>query len=313
MCYIHMNDKRIKELGQELTTAEWLRIAGDLKDMGTLYLSLTGGEVFMRPDFQTLYEELNKMGFLIQLMSNISMIDEKVMVWLMKTPPYAINTTIYGSNNSVYKKVTGIENGFDRFNRALNLLLSANIPVTVKTILTKLNEDDIFYMHNYCADHGIKLISSYGVNKAVRGAISDADKVRRLRYQPPGPTPPDIYKARTDGHGPYIHHINYLDDCGAYGNSLHVSWDGKAILCSFMAEPYVDLKELSVKEAWPIFLKKVDQIKKPAKCNNCKYEEYCTRCPGALSAEYGSYNIVTDDFCKSAKYLYSQYNNEGVK
>ena len=77
-----------------------------------------------------------------------------------------------------------------------------------------------------------------------------------------------------------------------------------------MAEPYVDLKTCSVKDAWPIFLEKVDKIQKPQKCNNCKYEEYCTRCPGALAAEYGSYNIVTDEYCKTAKYLYSLYNNE---
>ena len=268
----------------------------------------------MRTDFRTLYEELSKMGFLVQIMSNISMIDESVMEWLKNTPPYCINTTIYGSNNSVYKSVTGVESGFDRFDRALNLLLSANIPVTIKTVLTKLNEDDAPNMYNYCAKHGIKLISSYGVNKAVRGATSDAAIIRRLRYDPPDSLPDDVsFVKRSDEHGPYPHHKNYLDDCGAYGNTIHVSWDGHAILCSFMAEPFMDLKELSVKDAWPLFLNKVDQIKKPAKCINCKYEEYCTRCPGALAAEYGSYDIVSDNFCRAAKYLYSQYNKGDCK
>lgn len=308
MCYIHMNEKRIEELGRELTIDEWLRIAGELKELGTLYLSLTGGEVFVRRDFRTLYEKLSKMGFLIQIMTNISLIDETTMDWLAENPPYCINTTIYGSNNDVYRAVTGVEHGFDRFDRALNLLLDAGIPVTVKGTLTRLNEDDVPNMYHYCKEHGLILQATYGVNKAVRGAVSEADKVRRMRYQPLDSSVREVYVKREDGHGPYRHHKNYLDDCGAYGNSLNVSWDGHAILCSFMAEPFIDLKTTSLKEAWPAFLEKINKIEKPEKCNGCKYEEYCTRCPGALAAESGSYNVATEEYCKTAKYLYLQYN-----
>ena len=68
MCYIHMDDKHIKKLGQELTTDEWLRICREAKEAGTLYISLTGGEIFTRPDFQELYTKLSEMGFLITLM-----------------------------------------------------------------------------------------------------------------------------------------------------------------------------------------------------------------------------------------------------
>lgn len=310
MCYIHMSDQRIKELGQELSTDKWLQLAREAKELGTLYLSLTGGEIFTRSDFKELYVELSKMGFLIQLMSNISMIDENVMTWLSKYPPYNISTTMYGSNNEIYRSVCGIEHGFDHFDRAINLLQSANIPITIKSVLIKDNEDDVQNMCKYATQHGKKFYSTYGVNKPVRGAISDAEKVRRMRYDFDMPKNSRLASKLTPGHGPYIHHTNYLDDCGAYGNSINITWDGHMILCSFMSEPYVDVCSIPLKEAWKLLLEKIERIQKPDKCNHCKYEEYCVRCPGGLAAECGSYSTVTDDYCKTAKYLYAYYNGE---
>lgn len=313
MCYIHMSDKRINELGEELSTDKWLQIAKEAKELGTLYLSLTGGEIFTRPDFKELYEELSKMGFLIQLMSNISMIDEDVMTWLSKYPPYNISTTMYGSNNDVYRSVCGVEHGFDRFDRALNLLQSCNIPVTIKSTLIKDNEHDVHNMYNYAVRHGKKFFSTYGISKPVRGAVSEAELVRRMRYDFEESVTLRNLKKKKDGHGPYIHHPNYLDDCGAYGNSINITWDGRLVLCSFLSEPSVDLCHIPLAKAWGQLLEKLEEIQKPTKCNHCKYEEYCVRCPGGLASECGSYSTVTDEYCKTAKYLFACYNREELQ
>ena len=309
MCYIHMDDKRIKEIGQELSTDEWLRIAKETKELGTLYLSLTGGEVFTRPDFQELYTKLSEMGFLIQIMSNISMIDENVMKWLSKRPPYSINTTLYGSNNDIYRSVCKVEHGFDRFDHALNLLQAANIPVAIKSTLIKDNENDLKNMYEYAANHGVRLNATFGVVKSVRGAISEAYTVRRTRSTLPIPMNiSDSKKDFNEHHGPIPHHPKYLDDCGAYETSYNITWDGFLSLCGFMSEPCINIRNTSVAHAWKTFLHVIDEIKKPEKCNNCKYEEYCVRCPGILSAECGSYDSINEEFCEDAKCLYNIYN-----
>lgn len=311
MCYIHMSDSRIKELGHELTTDEWLRIAEEAKEQGMLFLTLTGGEVFTRPDFRELYEKLSEMGFLIQIMTNASLIDEKVMSWLSKKPPYIIRITLYGSNNDVYESVCRIKNGFDRVDRAIDLLQNANIPISLKSTLIRNNEDDIYNMHRYAAGKNLRLDSTYGIVKSVRGAVSDAEYVRRLQDGPLPDALPQIQKLKTqDGHGPYRHHPNYLDDCGSYGSTMYATWDGKLVLCGFMAEPFCDLRSMSVKEAWTSLLEKSASVKKPEECNSCKYEEYCMRCPGSLAGESGSYLKVSPEYCNQAKYLYSLYEHE---
>lgn len=309
MCYIHMSDEKIRSLGNELSTNEWLRIAKEAKELGTLYLTLTGGEIFTRPDFRELYEKLSEMGFLIQLMTNASMIDENVMSWLSKKPPYSIRITLYGSNNDIYESVCRIKNGFDRVDKAICLIQKANIPLNLRSVLIRNNEQDVRNMYEYAAGKGIRLLTTYGVTKSVRGAESEAEFVRRLQNDPPPNSLLKHYKIKSaDGHGPYRHHKNYLDDCGSYGCTIFATWDGKLVFCGFMQEPSINLCTQSVKSAWSTLLLNADKIRKPIQCNSCKYEEYCTRCPGALFSECGHYLKTSPAYCNQAKYLYELYN-----
>ena len=315
MCYVHLSEEKIKKIGRELTNDEWLKIAEQAKESGVLYLTLTGGEIFTRPGFRELYEKLSEMGFLVSLMTNGTMIDESVIEWLRERPPYSMSLTIYGSSNEVYEAVCGVKSGFDRFDRALTLLKEIDIPIEVKTVLIKSNEHDFPEMFRYIQSKGIRLQHTYGVVKSVRGAVSDAAVVRRRRYELSGTIAngSNTLKRYAEGHGPYHHHSYYLDDCGVYGNTATVTWNGHMIFCTFTSKPFVDLLGVSFSDAWAELMAAVSNIKKPNKCSNCKYEEYCLRCPGSIAAETGSYEFVTEDYCMDAKYLYSVYNDDKIE
>ena len=311
MCYIHMDDKRIKEQGQELTTDEWLRLAKEAKEIGTLYLTLSGGEVFTRADFEELYEKLSEMGFLITIMTNASLITDDVIKWLSKRPPFYIRISLYGSTDDVYQSVCRVPHAFSNVDKALSLLQESNIPISLKSVLIKNNAADIKNMYQYAANRKLKLQIEKGIVKSVRGAVSDAVDVRFEPWLEESINPDySKYKKDENGRGPYRHHPNYLDDCYPYGHSFNVTWDGRMILCSFMDSPFVDLRTTPVKDAWRVFLNKIDSIKKPDACYNCEYEDYCTRCPGSLSAECGSYSQVSSSFCQRAKRLYKLYNTD---
>ena len=71
---------------------------------GMLYLLLTGGEPFLYPDFWNLYEALNRMGFVISINTNGSMIDEAVVERLRERPPMKINLTLYGAKDSTMNR-----------------------------------------------------------------------------------------------------------------------------------------------------------------------------------------------------------------
>ena len=71
MCLVRVDQNRIRELGfRERTTEEWIHMAEQAAEAGTLNLLLTGGEVLIRPDFCEIYEAIAKMGFLLTVYTN---------------------------------------------------------------------------------------------------------------------------------------------------------------------------------------------------------------------------------------------------
>ena len=300
MCYIHLNERQIQEQGRELTNKEWLSIARQAKDMGMLYLTLTGGEVFVRPGFRELYEELSNMGFLVQILSNGYGVDESVMEWLEQTPPYTLRFTLYGASDETYEKVCGVKDGFTRVSHAIDLVKKTDIPFYLVSTLVKENQADFEAMCSFSREKCVEFRATTAVVKSIRGVDRNIEPHRLEISEAMGP---DIKE------GPEIK--NPLDICGNYRKGFWVTWKGELQLCSFMNEPVVSLQSHSFETAWNELLEKLCKIKFPEPCETCTYSRFCTRCPGVLAAECGSYDRVDKAFCDRAKTLYRIYHRKG--
>lgn len=87
MCYVRKTAKEVREHSRSMMTLEqWVEIAKEAHDAGMLYLLLTGGEPLLWPDFWVLYEQLIRMGFLVSINTNGSLIDEAALERLKKLP-----------------------------------------------------------------------------------------------------------------------------------------------------------------------------------------------------------------------------------
>ena len=76
MCYIRMSEEEMRVRGREYTASEWIEMGKICREQGMLFLLLTGGEPFLRADFKEIYLELSKMGFVISINSNATMITD---------------------------------------------------------------------------------------------------------------------------------------------------------------------------------------------------------------------------------------------
>ena len=71
MCYVRKTRKELdKEGKKERTAEEWIELGRKCRDAGMLYLLLTGGEPFLYPDFNYLYEILQDMGLVLSINTN---------------------------------------------------------------------------------------------------------------------------------------------------------------------------------------------------------------------------------------------------
>ena len=113
MCYVRMTPEEVAASGKRLRTVEeWLSLARQVRERGTLLLLLTGGEPFTYPHFRELYEALRAMGFVISINTNATLIDEETVAWLKKNPPQRLNITLYGSSDETYARLCNHPTGY---------------------------------------------------------------------------------------------------------------------------------------------------------------------------------------------------------
>ena len=94
MCYIHMSAEEQRQRGNELTTEEWLHIARQAVKAGMIYLLLTGGEPMLRPDFVDIYREIIKMGVVISVNTNATLVTPEIVECFKQHPPECVHGTL---------------------------------------------------------------------------------------------------------------------------------------------------------------------------------------------------------------------------
>ena len=75
-CSLPVNDE--KAISEELSTEEIEKLFDELRDMGCLWLLITGGEPLLRPDFRDIYLSAKRHGFIITVFTNGTLIDEGI-------------------------------------------------------------------------------------------------------------------------------------------------------------------------------------------------------------------------------------------
>jgi 2-iminoacetate synthase ThiH len=87
MCYVRHSARDVARRQKELSASEWLRPTQDAVDNGMVFLLLTGGEVFLRPDFFDIYTPLTRLGIILTLFANGTLVTDKIAQRLAETPP----------------------------------------------------------------------------------------------------------------------------------------------------------------------------------------------------------------------------------
>jgi MoaA/NifB/PqqE/SkfB family radical SAM enzyme len=303
MCYVHLTDAQTKKIGAEHTAAEWINLGRQLLNNGTLLLLLTGGEVFVRPDFREIYEAFSEMGFILHIYSNGYLLDEEKIEWLSKRPPMNLRITLYGASNETYERVTGVKNAFDRVMRNIGRLISAQIPLSLAATIISENESDLEAIQKIADDRKLQFIYTDNVLKPVRGASSEAEKLRVGRFEEA-----DDGAEVTRVERMFEVKEGAFERCASENCGFWVTWDGRMTICSFIENPCTYPFEQGFKTAWSQLQEKLGTIKKPAECKDCKYNGFCFSCPGIFASETGYPDRTCENICKRARKIYEKYS-----
>ncbi len=312
MCYIRTEMKTVQEKGGLIPAEKWLNIARELKQSGVLFLLLTGGEVFLYPDFRYLYEEVVKMGFIVTINTNGTMIDEEVVSWLKKMPPKCVSLSLYGASNETYEALCGRKNMFDKINHAIELMQEAGITIECKTMLNPLNIHDMEACYEYCRKRNILYeMATYAFPPARK--TGEIEQVRftaeeAVKYQFDVNHMISSQEANEKSIAEHLQRYlrnkgnpgcqQYGFNCSAANSSCWITWEGHMTACAMLNDPYVDPFELGFENAWEKLKEEVDKIKLCTACSFCDKRSVCTVCPASACAETGRIDGCSSYHCE---------------
>jgi len=99
---------RVVETRPELTTGEVKTLLAELARAGTLYLTLSGGEIFLRRDLFELIAEAKRLRFDLRLKTNALLVTEARARQLRELGVRQVDVSIYSADPDVHDAVTQI-------------------------------------------------------------------------------------------------------------------------------------------------------------------------------------------------------------
>ncbi len=322
MCLIRMDREEMAELeGRERTAEEWIAMAKEIQEAGAIGLLLTGGEPLLRPDFPMIYQEIAKLGFMLTLYTNATLITPGLMEVLRKYPPHRIGITVYGASQDTYEKVTGNPEAYDRMLQGVRLLRQLPSKLTIRTTMIRDNIHDLDRITRWA--QGIRPQVEFSVSrivtKPVRGCKSNVEACRLTPEQNVAMLEKrsqefvlEPFRMLVKEHPQLIENRTYeqhkevscnrsdktLYGCEAGMISYTITWDGKLIGCQMLGDCWTYPFEEGFRKAWEEFPGKVKLPPLPEKCSNCSLS--CCACPATRLAETGRLDGVPEYLCKES-------------
>lgn len=323
MCYIRMSEGEMCARGREYSAREWIDMGKTCAGQGMLFLLLTGGEPFLRKDFREIYTELKKLGLVISINTNGTLIDEETVNWLAQDPPSRVNVTLYGSSNDTYRRLCGHPSGFDAATRAVDMMKEAGIFVNLNSSFTRSNLADMEAIVNFGKSRELPVNAATYMFPPVRSA-RDPAAPDETRFSPEEAgiaraeadiliTDPEQLAVRLQLlHKGCVGAELSEEDCQrtpdekmgclAGKSAFWITWDGRMTPCGMMNEPAVRPFEMGFVEAWKRVAEQTDTLLLPAACRECALRPACMVCGALCMAEgNGSTQQKPEYLCRQTK------------
>lgn len=301
-CYVARNEDR-----QELTFPEISRILDQLRDAGCLWLCLTGGEPLTRADFLEIYTFAKKKGFLINILTNGTLITPQIADYLKEYPPFLIEITLNGITAETYEAITGITGSFKRCMNGIRLIKERNLPLVIKANGMTVNKNEILAIKEFVKEQG----AHFKFDSVILCRLDGSREPRKFRLSPEQVAEvehgdpemlrqwQECFKAESIIHS---FNNNELFRCDAGKYSFYIDPYGKLILCQAMRSPNYDLTKDRFEDGFYNFFPKMlsAKYKTDSPCKDCDLYHICRQCPGRAQLENGDPELPVEYFCRLA-------------
>ncbi|MGN1344089.1 MAG: radical SAM/SPASM domain-containing protein [Traorella sp.] len=325
MCFIRLNKAEMDSIGHLRSASEWLEIAKQMKEAGTLFILLTGGEPFLYPEFIELYKGLKKLGMIITINTNATLLTEEIVQVLAKDKPRRINVTLYGASNETYEKLCHYKNGFDKTIQGIELLLKYHLDVKLNGSIVPENIHEIDKLLDIAKRYHLYMKMDTYMYPTSRERLHPFKQDSRLSYQQAAKAHLQFKKREytLEDYQAYkeymLKHCNQISstcdpiNCRAGKSAFWIMWYGDMTPCIFMKKPGINVFEKGFKEAWKHIHENLHQVHLPNACMSCKRKDICSVCAASTYCESNDYDEKPTYLCNYTEEILNEMRKENEK
>ena len=317
-CYLDHDDHG------ELTTAECLKVLDDLARSGTLFLTFSGGEIFLRPDLYEILAAARRLHFDISLKTNALLVTPERAARLREFGVRRVQISVYSDTPAVHDAITKVPGSLQRTLAAIPILLEHGLQVKLACPLMQENLMAYRGVMALAEKLGIPYILDLTITPMMDGSggplahrasvssllpVLQDPLLHACKPQPGAQTasavndsPPAFESAVSSG----IESLAYEDlPCSAGHNSCYISPYGDVFPCVQLPQAAGNLRRENFDEIWyhaPQLerLRAIRESQLPI-CSRCEIRSYCERCPGLALMEGGDLLGAYERACELAE------------
>ena len=299
-CYLDHDDHG------EMTTAEIRGLLAQLAEAGVFFLTLSGGEVFMRMDFFDIVEYARSLMFCVKIKTNAFMIREKEAQRLSDLEVQDVQVSIYSHRPEVHDAITLLPGSLKRSVAGIKLLRSRGVKVVIANVLMMQNLNDHAGVKQLAKDLG----ADYTIDPTITPMMDGDRAVLRLGLgvsqlqdvfrtsdlvgdvdefcAPPPPVDDDVLKEFP---------------CSAGHTACYISPYGDLFPCVQFPLPSGNVRRQKFMDIWN-YSDQLNEVRSITAsdlpvCSGCDHVGTCTRCPGLAYLEGNMRGPSTQDCEKS--------------
>jgi radical SAM protein with 4Fe4S-binding SPASM domain len=312
MCYVRVPSHEAVQRGSELSASEWLALARDAVDNGMVFLLLTGGEVFLRPDFFEIYTPLTRLGLMITLFTNGTLITDALARRLAQAPPSRTEITLYGATAATYEAVTGVPGSYARCCAGIEALVRHHVHLGLKTTITRQNVGELEEMRQMAHNWGVPFTAGSLLTQRRDGNPSDIENCRLpardcVTLEAADRASAHAWMEAALREPSSDHDGNFY--CHAGKAAFFVASSGEMNPCLDLTRPAARPLETGFRAAWEQVQQFVDTAPPIASvCLACEARVYCPRCPAWSRLETGTLTEPVSYLCEIAHARQEKYH-----
>ena len=302
-CYLDLVPD--KKLGV-LTTDDWKRVFRELADEGTLFMTLTGGEIMMRPDWFELASHARELQFALRLYTNGTMIDETRADHVASLEPLGVEISLLGATAETHDAIARRRGAFEKTMRGVRLLRERGLNVLLKTVVMEKNVADLPKIEVIARELGCETFFDLQISPKNDGTQTPTTL---------GPDAAALLEAARTAFAKQqttCSHDSHFDreaklraaPCGAGRRTVFIGPTGKVTPCTQWTKELGNVRDQPFGEIWwgaegfkEIRSKRIGSFEV---CRSCDLLEVCTPCMALSVLERGVVDGPSPTKCRNA-------------